>query len=221
MSNIPFTVYDIFGYLLSGGVIVVTGDVAFGSIEILTSDLSAVPLIAFVMACYLVGHAVSHLAAFALEDLLVVHVLGRPTGILMGDLPRLWCGLLFRGYYRPLPKETQERILSRARERGFSGASEALFYHARGVVTRDEKEQLRLDEFRNLYGFSRNMVLALVVAAAFLVAGRLLNGRPISYWMAFASVVTGVVMLYRYLKFHRQYALRLLTTYAEFEGGRG
>ena len=77
----------------------------------------------------------------------------------------------------------------------------------------------RLNIFLNLYGFCRNMTMALVLAAATLtvgiVAGTAEAGSHVepAWWIA-AALIAAVGLFYRYLKFLRQYAVELLTSYA-------
>jgi hypothetical protein len=150
-----------------------------------------------------------------LEEMFVSRLLGRPSMTLMAQSPPKWYQLLFPGYYRPLPEVTRERVLGQAKSRKFAGTGEALFVHAFSLVRRNESDRQRLDEFRNLYGFCRNTSFALFVVAAMLAAGTTTQQDPPSYGWAIVTLFVGIAMLYRYLKFFRQYSYHLLVTYAE------
>lgn len=87
-------------------------------------------------------------------------------------------------------------------------------------MKRDEVVRERLATFLNLYGFCRNMAMALVAVALFLAVGLVIGSAdtgPVvgpGWWLG-AAALGAVGVLYRYLKFYRQYALELLVSYAE------
>lgn len=214
MSKIPFTVYDFFAYLSSGSVILATVDLFYGEQWLLRHEIGLVLGVFLVFLAYVTGHVVAHFSSLVLEHLLVDKVLRRPARALLGEKAPALPGILFPGYYRALPQETRKRIAARATERSLSGSGEGLFLHAYSVVTRDDRAQQRLDEFRNLYGFARNMAMAFFVAAVLLAVAVPLKRVP-TYWWAAVAVFFGLTMLYRYLKFFRQFSYQLLITYAE------
>lgn len=215
MSRIPFTVYDFFAYLSSGSVIVAVIDYLYGY-QWLQKDKQTVVIGLFlVFLAYIAGHVVAHFSSLFLEQWFVSGLLKRPTRTLLGEAPRKGIAWLFPGYYRPLPSDTQDRIRQVAQERGFEGKDEGLFLHAFAIVKKDEKALRRLEEFRNVYGFARNMTFAFVVAGVLLAIGTRVSGTPASSWWAIGSFALGVSMLYRYLKFFRQFTYELFLTYAE------
>ena len=216
MSKIPFTVYDFFAYLSSGSVIVAAVDSTFGYHWLLRGDRDPAVTVLLVFLAYVTGHLVAHLSSFILEHVFVDKVLKRPARTLMGETPPRIAGWLFPGYYKTLPAATQERIQKGGQARGGAGSTgEALFLHAYAVVTRSGQAQERLDQFRNLYGFARNMTFAFLAAAVILVLGTWVKGSPASYIWGVLSVGFGIGMLYRYLKFFRQFSYQLFITYAE------
>ena len=221
MSRIPFTVYDFFAYLASGAVVVGAVDCLYGYQWLLQPNIGVVLAVFLVFAAYVAGHAVAHLSSLFLEQLFVDKLLKRPSRALMGEPTRCYIAWLFPGYYRALPESTQQRIWMQARGRGFSGSGEGLFLHVYAVATQDERVQRRLDEFRNLYGFSRNLSFSFLVVALLLACGACWGNRPPSHWWAVLTAAAGVTMLYRYLKFFRQYSYQLFVTYAELPPGKG
>jgi hypothetical protein len=217
MNQLPFSVYDFFGYLASGAIVITGLTVSFVGYGQLGEGPSLPIGIVLVIVSYVIGHIVANLAGFLIERRLVVRRLGRPTEILVceAQLPG-WAAMLFPGYGTPLPEPTRERVRARAGDlRG-----EALFFHCFAVMKHDEVVRERLATFLNLYGFCRNMALALVAVAGCLIVGLLIGSADTGpaagpgWWLA-ASVAAAVGMLYRFLKFYRQYALELLTSYAE------
>lgn len=217
MDKIPFSVYDFFAYLSSGAVWVLTADYVLGLGLLNQKDLSVVLGVALVIFAYVCGHIVAHFSSFTMEQLVVARLLKRPTSILMGGHPRFrlfkWA---FPNYFRPLPKHTQTRVNDQAAARGAAGvAGEGLFLHAYPIVTSNSAVQTRLDDFRNQYGFARNMSFALIVSAATILVAHRLAFHPVSLRWAVLSAVAGVALFYRYLKFFRQYSYELLLRYAE------
>jgi hypothetical protein len=217
MSQIPFTIYDFFAYLSSGAVLVATIDYLYGYQWLLRDQLTPVLALFLIFLSYLVGHAVAHFSSPILEQFLIGKILKRPSLILMGEKAARILNRIFSGYYKPLPQGTQERIQKQAQGRGFTGSGESLFLHAYGLVTQSEQAQKRLDEFRNLYGFARNMALTLLVSAILLLFGHNDSNTPSVYWWAAIAGSLGLTMLYRYLKFFRQFSYQLFIMYAELE----
>lgn len=217
MNKIPFSVYDFFAYLSSGGLIVAAVDYLFGY-QWLEQDKLGTPMaILLIFLAYITGHIVAHFSSLFLEQFFIGKILKRPSSSLMGKKPSKILGLLFPGYYRALPKETQERIWNQAKNREFTGSGESLFLHAYSITSKDEKAQKRLDEFRNLYGFSRNLTLSFLLVALLFIIAIIMKIQSINPWWPLISFVFGVALLYRYLKFFRQYSYQLFITYSELE----
>ena len=212
LTQIPFTVYDLFAYVSAGSLLVGLVDLRWGP-GWLAQDLTAPRTAALTLAAYLVGHVVAQLSSLVIENGLIARVLGKPSENLMASKTRRW-RWIFPLYFRPLTQETQERIRKNARARGFSGEGEALFSHVFSVVGNDERLQAKLDQFLNLYGFSRNMAFVLVASSLVLLGSRLADEAVPLSWPIGAGVF-GVIFLYRYLKFFRQYSYRLLLAYSE------
>jgi hypothetical protein len=214
MSRIPFTVYDIFAYLSSGSVLVAVVDYLYGEQWLFEKEQTAIFALFLLFITYIAGHIIAHFSSLILEYFFVGRVLLRPTEILMGR-KRPLLPLLFRLYYKSLPEETQERVKYKAKVRGFVGSGEALFIHVFGVVKQEPSTKERVETFRNLYGFSRNLTFAFLLVGILLLIGST-DGRPVlpRAW-ALVSLGCSIAMLYRYLKFFRQYSYEILITYAE------
>ena len=72
----------------------------------------------------------------------------------------------------------------------------------------------KLDAFVAKYGFSRNLAFtSLALAAAFFVKNHIAPSPELVKYGATAGV-GGVLLLYRYLKFFRQYSYELFNTFA-------
>ncbi len=221
MDKLPFSVYDFFGYLASGFVILAAADYAFDGGWLLRNKVATVFAVFWIIVAYIIGHIVANAAGFVLERKIVREVLRSPEEILF-EAPRKggWAKI-FPGFYDPLPAQTADRVLRIAKEKaGISEAGRGLFFHCQSVVQRDKAAGERLSTFLNLYGFCRNMSLALVIAAIVLVAGagvRWYGGQihPRKFLWAAVAVVACVGMFYRYLKFFRQYILEVFVSYPE------
>jgi hypothetical protein len=214
MSTIPFTVYDFFAYLASGGLIAVALDVTYGERWLLSEDLPNALGVFLLLCAYVLGHVVAQVSSALLECIFVQRCLGRPSVNLMGT-PTSRLRHIFRLYYRPLSSKTRDRIIERARAREFSGSGEALFLHTFGVVKQDAAAMARLEEFRNLYGFARNIALSLFATAIVLWLGPIDGRAAVPAAWAWLCVALSVVMIFRYLKFFRQFSYELFASYAE------
>jgi hypothetical protein len=217
MDKIPFSVYDFFAYLSSGVVWVLTADYVLGTGLLNQKDIPVVLGAALVIFAYVCGQIVAHFSSLVMEQIFVARLLKRPASILMGEEPR-WRPLkwVFVNYFRPLPALTRSRISEQAEARGVGIATgEPLFIHAYPVVTSKRAIQARLDDFRNQYGFARNMSFALMISAITIVIAHRLAFHPVRLRWAALSAVAGIALFYRYLKFFRQYSYELLLRYAE------
>lgn len=221
MEKIPFTVYDFFAYLSSGAVWVLTTDYVLGFGLLDRDKITPVMAVALIIFAYVCGHIVAHFSSFILEQTLVARLLRRPNAVLMGEPARTrilnW---MFPGYFRALPEPTQGRVIAQAEARGARAATgEALFLHVYPIVTANGALQVRLDDFRNQYGFARNMSFAFLTAAIAIVVARRFGYHPVRFRWALLSGLAGVALFYRYLKFFRQFSYELFLRYAELPRG--
>ena len=224
MSRIPFSVYDFFGYLTSGFLVLAALDLVFTGGSVIRSDMQLLPGLFWLVVAYVTGHIVANISSFFLEQLLVQRLLRRPYQVLFeAPAPGKWTRL-FPGYYEPLPQETIERVLKKADERaGIAQPGLGLFLHCFAFVRGDEDARGRLDHFLTLYGFSRNVATAAAIAVLILAAGIISMDsvevalRSVELRWAVAAAIAVVGLLYRYLKFFRLYSVEVFTRYAELE----
>jgi hypothetical protein len=227
LDKLPFSVYDFFGYLAAGFVLLVGLAAAFvGSDDWQESPPTIVGLLLIVIA-YAAGHVVANISGYLYEATLVRKGLKTPTvNLFRTDQPGNIAWLL-PGYFKALPEAQRERVLQTAKERtGIDAPSEGLFFHCFGRVKSNEAVMARLNTFLNLYGFCRNMSLSLLLVAIALTIGSAglgtaHTGRLVPPgWCIVGCVVGGAGLLYRYLKFFRQYAVEVFTSYADLEATR-
>jgi hypothetical protein len=216
LDKVPFSVYDFFAYLSSGAVLLATADYVMGLGLMDRKDVPPLLVAVLIILAYVSGHIVAHFSSFILEQLFVGRLLKRPASILLGESPRSkilrW---MFRNYFRPLPVSTQERVHAQAKLRDVAARGEGLFLHAYAVVTASPTQQARLDEFRNQYGFARNMSFAFIVAALTIGIAHRIGHQMVQLRWALPAAVAGLALLYRYLKFFRQFSYELFLRYAE------
>lgn len=210
MLKIPFSVYDFFGYLASGFLVCVGADYIVGKHWLLRDDVPLAEAAFWVVAAYIAGHIIATPASWLYERILVGKVLGRPNANLMARNSSWW-RCVFPGYFTPLPEQLQERI----REKAGNLHGETLFHHVRTKAKADKPTWDRTEVFLHLYGFCRNVSFSLLVIGVALLATS--HGK-----VAVIAFVAALGMLYRYLKFHRQYSYELLTAYPDLaEPGTG
>lgn len=233
LASIPFTVYDIFAELAPGFIIIAVIDYVGKFGWILRSDLSTWQAVLWIGAAYVVGNVLSNITGWLYESWFI-KLLGRSEKLLMTpavavgtpgsadntantqlklSLPRI-----FPGYFHPLPVGTQQAVLRR-----YAMAPDdewrAVFLAALGAVKTIESVAARLNIFITNYGFARNTSFACLIAAVvLLVVGTHTQGWA-ALWWAIASLAASVGLLYRYLKFYRQYTYEVFVSYAATGGG--
>lgn len=78
MDKIPFTTYDVFGYLASGLALLAGLQLAFGFPPVLNSELRTLDAVFLLLAAYVLGHVVAAASQFVLESIVIEKGLGRP-----------------------------------------------------------------------------------------------------------------------------------------------
>jgi hypothetical protein len=220
MDKLPFSVYDFFGYLASGFVLLVGVAAAFTNNDNWQSDPSLIVGLLLVILAYTSGHVVANVAGFLLEATFARRVLKSPTVNLFSPAATGRWRYIFPGYYKPLPEAQRTRVLSRAAAAGITLPSEGLFFHCFATVKAREDVMSRLNTFLNLYGYCRNMCLTLLAVAVALGVGTAWThtartGQVAPGWWAVGAALAAVGLLFRYLKFYRLYAVEVYINYAE------
>ena len=213
----PFSIYDFFGYLAAGFLLLVALDFSCSGGWLLNDAIGPVHAILWTLLAYVVGHIVAHIASTVVERLFLRKFLGSPEDHLLATQAPSWKAKLFPGTFKALPEETQDRIRARAASHGVPTAGRALFLHCHTIVKHQRATLERLNIFLARYGFCRNISMASALATLVLVLGRYRcpsSAPDLLIWVPSGSVLA-IGMLYRYLKFFRHYTKEVLTSYAE------
>jgi hypothetical protein len=215
MDKLPFAPYDFFGYLASGFALLAGMQLAFGFPPIFGRQQTVVESLFLLLIVYVVGHVLATPAKAFWEDLVVDRLLRRPNINLLRDKRPLLRGLLFPGYYKPLPSAIRSAILDRAHSEGVQGEGEELFLHVRYSpdIRSDEKLIGRLDAFRNQYGFNRNLSFTGILVGCILMARAHFVHVAEMRFYGMGAIALGLLLFYRYLKFFRQYSYELFNHY--------
>lgn len=217
MDKIPFSAYDFFGYLASGLLIIAGMDLVFGFPDVLGRDPKVVESAILLLAVYVTGQIIATPAKALLEDTLVAKILKRPNINLFEEKRPFLRGLIFPGYYQPLPAQVRKKVIAKAESQGIKGVGEDLFLFVRfnPSVLNDQKLMVRLNNFLNQYGFNRNLSFtAFLAGAALLFKVKFSAGLdPDLTKYAITALVAAVLLFYRYLKFFRQYSYEMFNTY--------
>ncbi|MDP9469062.1 MAG: hypothetical protein M3Q71_00125 [Chloroflexota bacterium] len=214
MDRVPFSVYDIFGYLAAGFLFLVGVDYIMDTGWVIRNDLRLAPGILWTGAAFIIGQVLATPSSSLIEGWLLGCVLGRPsTNLFATGRPDDWRVTVLPGYYRPLSPKTQERVRRRTREAGVEDVGEDLFQLAFGAVKSQSETMARLETFVTRYGFCRNIAFTALLGIPLIPVLCAVSGNWDRLWTLLVAVVVAIGMLYRYLKFHRQYSYEVFVTY--------
>ncbi len=215
--KIPFSIYDFFGYLASGFLILCAADYAFDGEWLLRKELWTVHVVFWTLLSYIIGHIIANISSFLFEYKFLREILISPEETLFDEQKRggFW-PCIFPIFYRPFPMETKRRVLEKAKAAGIERPGRGLFSHCLSIVMGQSHTLERLGTFLNLYGFSRNISMAALLAVPILIAGMIKTGFEANklYWLIVGFVIF-IGMFYRYLKFFKHYTEEVFRAYAE------
>lgn len=212
MNNFPFSVYDFFGYI-SSGFLLISAWMFFVKKQLeFTDDLMT--NFVFIIIAYILGHINAMPSKFFLEDLLVGKVLKKPN-INLFKKNRNWWRYLFPEYYKTLPNKQIDKIFAKSKNYHIDEPGESLFIHSFVRMKSIEDVNLRLKSFLNLYGFCRNISFSFFLIFLMIVCRYItIYDKNLLFW-AVASFFAFIAMFYRYLKFYRLYSFEIFINYAE------
>lgn len=229
-NRFPFTDYDFYAYLTAGMIVLFSLDFGISGGAIAFKDNWPFVHVVFAVAvAYIVGQITAGIASIVLEHWIARRVLRPPVAVMMGlGAQRIRERLIGRWivgrYYEPLPKNIRLLII-----RGVSRTlgkqpeqitdPEEVFQVAFPEARKMENAARRMDEFRKMYGFSRNIALAGLVGTGAVVYRGATIERGDLYWWGFVVFIVSVMMFGRFLKFYAAYGAEVLRTYASLSGG--
>lgn len=215
-QKIPFTSYDFWAYLSAGFLLLFAVDQAAGTKLLMRDSWTVVQGVIAVSLAYVVGQLVASVSSWLFEKVLVGKLLGYPRNVLFGQ-PKAWPWVrrCIPGYFEALPDATQKAALDKGGKVGVIASGEALFWPAFANARATPPVMARLNDFLNLYGFSRNIALVgLIDAAIFQWSFLQPNSADVHLLYARIALVIGLGMTLRYLKFFRLYAVEVFTSFA-------
>lgn len=216
MTGLPFKDFDFWAYLSAGFLFLFTLDYILGTGLFAKEQWTVVQVVIAGSAAYVVGNLASSISAILFERLLIGRFIGAPRQVLFGVVtaPKL-VRVLMPGYFEALPANTRDKALEKGKALGVTGPGEDLFWPAYDVAKNNSVAMGRMQAFMHQYVFFRNVALVALIDAAMLAGSHLWFGAPkANLWWAVAALVTGVGMLFRYLKYYRHYAVEVFTSFA-------
>lgn len=210
-DHFPFTDYDFYAYLASGGLLLAVIDYIFNAGAVLTQpDWSFGQIVLAVAGSYVLGHIVAMLAQTTLETSLIGSLFAKPMDIQLGTKqPRFhekMLGKMVGRYYEPMKSVSCQNTLQKAATKLSCEVTEitegeSVFLLGFKDSFADEKLRHRIDGFRNQYGFCRNVAFVALVASLLLVWSACTNSMSLHWWLAAVSFLIFVAMFTRFMKF--------------------
>lgn len=185
MKDIPFSVYDIFGYLAPGFLVLVIIDSVYFRQLVLLKDPGLVTGILLIGAAYIIGHILAVPSAWLLERKVTKKWLKAPSISLFWKTHETFWNKVFGHYLERFPepirsnllKQFSREIIKEDKEPGdmniffskltgnriapqninLTKSGNLIYYHAYGKVKKDKDMMAVQNRFLQLYGFSRNM----------------------------------------------------------------
>ena len=221
----PFTDYDFYGYLACGLVLLFATDYWHsGGQYLIHNDWTFFQGALLVSLAYITGQIVAMPSSTLLENGFARKLLRPPATILLSGRQRWyerWIARLFVGrYYEPFPSGTRDRIYANAEKHTgktkayLQGHIEEVFMPAYTQSRTVEDARKRMDDFRNQYGFNRNMAMSCIVAFCLLFHRAWRDSDIDARMFGFLALLLSFGMFVRFLKFYSAFAAEVLRTYA-------
>jgi len=220
----PLTDYDFYGYIACGFVVLFGIDYClFDGSHLHKSWTVFEGSVLFALA-YVTGQLIAMPSSMVLEHFFARHLLRPPAKILLSSSQGMcerWIGKFLIGRnYSPFPHGLREKITERASKdlkvtaAAIEADPENAFQSAFVVARRSEDTRKRMDDFRNQYGFNRNMAFAgfFVFALMMEKAWQHDDAHALTYGLLSLAMAAG--MLLRFLKFYSSFAAEVFRAYA-------
>ncbi len=219
-KDFPFTTYDFYAYLASGLILLLSLDFIYtGGAYFGRQSWGFVTGATAVSLAYIVGQIIAIPSSTILEHLLFQTILRKPIDLQMGSKNARWyekvLAALVGRYYGKLPETTIEKVIDNASKMldkskvEIIKKTESIFQVAYSHARQNEDTATRLDDFRNQYGFSRNICFVALVIFCIAIFKSVLS-TSIMVGLAIAIVA----MFIRYIKFYAAFQSEILRTFA-------
>jgi hypothetical protein len=221
----PLTDYDFYAYITAGMLLIAAADYSFtGGALVYRTDWKIIDAAFWLAISYLAGHILAGPSAAFFEHLVVRRWMHAPATIQLGFkrrnlFERLLAALFGIREYSALPVLLQAKIVGAAAKSLKVSVQDikdgdAVFHVAFPIARTSADTATRLDQFRNLYGMSRNMAFVALVAVVMLIVAWLRQGNVNAAWGAAGAALLSLGMFGRFLKFYSCFAVEVLRTYA-------
>lgn len=221
----PFTDYDFYAYLACGMVVLFGADYWYSGGQYMSrDDWTFFQGILVVAVAYVAGQIIAMPSSIFLENGIARSMLRPPITILVSDNQskvERWIGKYLIGrYYQPLPQGIRNKIFQKAAQQTdltldeLRQSPEDIFMPAYHVARQSEDTRKRMDDFRNQYGFNRNMALSRLIVATLMFDKAIRGGDGNAYGLAVFALILSFGMVVRFLKFYSAFAAEVLRTYA-------
>src|SRR3989344_641816 len=219
-KDFPFTNYDFYAYLASGLFFLFSLDLILsGGLVFRQQSWNFVQIVLIVAMSYIAVQILAIPSSTILEHFLMSVVFRKPLVIQTGSKASRWherlLGWFVGRYYEPLPASMREKILAKAREatgkkeEELLADPEAIFHPAFSAARNSEDTRNRLDDFRNQYGFARNICFVGIVVLILGLWFKVLGTAAITL-----LVILIVGMFLRYVKFYAAFCSDVLRALA-------
>jgi hypothetical protein len=219
MEKIPFSIYDFFGYLAPGILLVGSIDYFFIDQQLIkyAGENFLTGLIS-ILLIYIIGHIISTPSYWLLEKVIIDKNLKPPRETLFQDKTSIMgFKKLFSSYYNPFSEKVRNEIF-KSLEIGKDiklndEICKGIYQLAYSKVKIDEQSMLSLNTFLYLYGFARSISLTCFVVVIMLLISSIISGAWNNAYWILAFVVAGITMFYRFLKFYRYYSYDMFLSF--------
>ena len=221
----PFTDYDFYAYLTSGMIVLFSLDYGLNAGVILQrAHWPFIHIVFLIAMAYLVGQIVAGAASIILEHWIIRRIFRSPIAVMIGHgKERIGEGFIGRwliGRNYELESENMRSIVLKKVAKKLQKQPEDIddpedIFQVAFPVTRTISDSAqRMDDFRKLYGFSRNLAFAGLISAVAFVYRATVTGQDAMYWWALLIILLSFGMFVRFLKFYAAFSAEILRSYA-------
>jgi hypothetical protein len=220
-SWFPFSDYDFYSFLTSGILMLFAIDYWLsGGNWVVDKGWTVQQNVLVLIIAYITGQIIAIPSSIIYDFILVDHILGHPMEVQLGDgevsfVAKVLKIVIGQDYGR-LPESIKKNVLKRAKAdtdlkdnallNDKKNIFDIAFIAARGRV----EDKVRIDDYRNQYGFGRNVSLTSFITAIFMYYSNDVNAKALAILFCFL----GFGMMLRFLTFYTSFSAEVLRSYA-------